>query len=334
MLRIDVAGSYYELGLAYGRIVSEKELNCWWEPPTEDKLALVKACEREIAVHAPGFLEEVRGVADACRSDYDLVLSNMTVTYWQPACNVVAVSGSQCQSGRTILARNHDWLDEDIEWVTCFRTNPQDGLPSIGFGFSDPGRYGGVNQAGLAISSASIPYYRHRPQPGLRMNVVTRWVLDTCPDTPSAVDYLAHIPHHEAISYLLADKEGRIARVEAAPEGVDVALEDDGMLSAVNCFQAEGMAHLVRVPAKDDSVHRYRKRIAAWYDENKGRIDLHDAQRLCSDHEVGLCDHGEAWSVPGGTIYSWVVELGTGQVHVAHGRPCQNKYQVITLEAS
>jgi hypothetical protein len=35
-----------------------------------------------------------------------------------------------------------------------------------------------------------------------------------------------------------------------------------------------------------------------------------------------------------GTIYSWVVELGTGQVHVAHGRPCQNKYQVITLEAS
>ena len=34
MLRIDIAGSYYELGLAYGRIVSEKGLNCWWEPPT------------------------------------------------------------------------------------------------------------------------------------------------------------------------------------------------------------------------------------------------------------------------------------------------------------
>ena len=37
MLRIDIAGSYYELGLAYGRIVSEKRLNCWWEPPTEDR---------------------------------------------------------------------------------------------------------------------------------------------------------------------------------------------------------------------------------------------------------------------------------------------------------
>lgn len=333
MRRVEIAGSYYELGLAYGRIVSEHKLNWWWTQPTAAKLALVKECEREIAIHAPGFLEEIRGMADACQTDYDLILSNMTVTcFEQSACNVVAVAGTRCRNGRTILARNHDWLDEDQQWVTCFITSPKNGRRSIGFGFADPGRYDGVNEAGLAMAGASIPFYLHKPRPGLRMNVVTRWVLDTCSDTPSAVDYLRRIPHHEGISYLLADKEGRIACVEAAPEGVDVACTQDGMLAAVNFFQSEQLAHLDRVPDEGNIVYRHKARITAWYDAHKGQIDLDAAKRLCSDHEIGLCDHGETRSEPLGTIYSWVAELGTGQVHVAHGRPCQNEYRVIPLD--
>lgn len=334
MRSVEIAGTYYELGLEYGRIVSENKLNGWWAQPTEAKLALVKACEREIAVHAPGFLEEIRGLADACQSDYELVLSNMTVTYWgQSACNVVAVSGTRCRNGRTIFARNHDWMDEDQEWVTCFRTSPKNGMRSIGFGFADPGRYDGVNEAGLAISSAAI-WYLNKPQPGLRMNVVTRWVLDTFSDTPSAVDYLKRIPHHEGISYLLADKEGRIARVEAAPERVDVAFTTDGMLAAINLFQSPEMGGLEHALGQDNIVYRHSKRIPAWYDAHKGRIDLDAAKRLCSDHEIGLCDHGETRSEPFGTIYSWVAELGTGEIHVAHGRPCENEYKIIELEAS
>ena len=157
MRQVEIAGSYYELGLKYGRIVAENKLNWWWKQPTESALALVKECEREIAVHAPGLLEEIRGIADACESEYDLVLANMTMSYWElSACNVIAVSGNQCRNGKTIFARNHDWLDEDQEWVTCFRTHVSTGLPHIGFGFADVGRSGGVNQEGLAISSAAI----------------------------------------------------------------------------------------------------------------------------------------------------------------------------------
>jgi predicted choloylglycine hydrolase len=334
MRHIKIAGSYYELGLEYGRIVSENKLNWWWTQPTAAKLALVKQCEREIAVYAPKFLEEVRGIADACRSDYDLLLSNMTVTYLaQSACNVVAVAGTQCRNDRTIFARNHDFFDEDKQWVTCFKTNPKNGLRSIGFGFADPGRYDGINEAGLAIGGAAI-YYRHNPQPGLRMNVVTRWVLDTFSDIPSVVDYLKRIPHHEGISYLVADKHGCIARVEAAPEGVDVALAKDDMLAAINLFQSQQMARLEHTPGKENIVYRHKKRIIAWYNTNEGQIDLDAAKRLCSDHEIGLCDHGETRSEPFGTIYSWVAELGTGKIHVAHGRPCESGYEVIELEAS
>jgi hypothetical protein len=334
MRRVEIAGSYYELGLQYGGIVAENKFNWWWKQPTGPTLALVKECEREIAAHAPGLLEEMRGIADACECEYTLVLANMALSYWElSACNVIAVSGNQCRNGKTIFARNHDWLDEDQEWVTCFRTHASTGHQHIGFGFADLGRYGGVNEAGLAISSASI-WYLNKPKPGLRFHLATRWVLDTCSDTPSAVDYLKRIPHREAISFLIADREGRIARVEAAPEGVDVALTQDGMLAAINLIQSEGMQHLDRVPAEGELVYRHKARITAWYDDHKGQIDLDAAKRLCSDHEIGLCDHGEARSEPFGTIYSWVAELGTGEIHVAHGRPCENEYQVITLEAS
>jgi predicted choloylglycine hydrolase len=336
MLQIEIAGSHYELGLEYGRIVSENKLDWWWTQPSEAKLALVKGCEREIAVHAPRFLEEIQGMADACQRDYDLILSNMTVTYFeQPACNVVAVAGAQCRNGRTIFARNHDFDDADRQWVTCFRTNTKNGLRSIGFGFADPGRYDGINEAGLAMAGAAI-WYRHKPQPGLRMNVVTRWILDTFSDTPSAVDFLKRIPHHEGISYLVADKTGCIARVEAAPEGVDVATTKEGMLAAINLFQSQEMAglDLEHTLSKENIVYRHRKRIPAWYDAHKGRIDLDAAKRLCSDHQIGLCDHGEGRPEPFGTIYSWVAELGTGEIHVAHGRPCESEYKVMELEGS
>jgi len=163
------------------------------------------------------------------------------------------------------------------------------------------------------------------------MNVVTRWVLDTCSDTPSAVDYLQRIPHHEGISYLLADKEGCIARVEAAPERVEVAFSRDGMLAAINLFQSPGMAQLECAPGREHLVHRHRQRIAAWYDDHQGRVDLAAAQRLCRDHGIGLCDHGAGRSEPFGTIYSWVAELGSGELYVADGRPCQNEYRRIVL---
>jgi isopenicillin-N N-acyltransferase-like protein len=334
MRQVEIAGSYYELGLNYGRIVAENKLNWWWKQPTESALALVKECEREIAVHAPGLLEEIRGIADACESEYDLVLANMTLSYGElSACNVIAVSGNQCRNGKTIFAGNEDWLDEDQEWVTCFRTHASTGLQHIGFGYADVGRYGGVNEGGLAIGSAAI-WYLNKPKPGLRFHLVQRWVLDTYSDTRDAVDYLKRIPHHEAMSFLIADKEGRIARVEAAPEGVDAVFADDGMLSASNMFESEQMQHLDRVPDEGDVVYRHKARIAAWYDNNKGQIDLDAAKRLCSDHEIGLCDHGETRSEPFGTIYSWVTELGTGEIHVAHGRPCENEYKVIELEVS
>lgn len=333
MRQIAIAGSYRQLGRAYGEMIASQKLNWWWKTPGANKLALAKACEVEIAKHAPGFLEELREIAKACDAPYDTVLANMTVAYFveNPSCNVVAVSASQSANGRTIMARNHDWLDADIDWITCFRTAPADSLKSLGFGFTDPGRYDGINAAGLAIGGSSIPFYQGKLQPGLRMNVVMRWVLDTCEDVPSAVAYMKSIPHQEGIAYLIADASGRIARVEAAPEGVDVQLTCDGMLATVNTFQSEAMASHDRVP-DGDTIHAYLSRIQAWYEANAGSVSAKSVMEFCSDHESGICDHGGYVDEPCGTIYSWVAELGTDELQLAFGRPCESAYERYALD--
>ena len=334
MHEIQLAGTHEELGRAYGEIVAERKLNWWWREPSRAKFEFVKACEETIAEPAPGYLDELRALADANHSDYDLVLSNMIVTYFAdiPSCNLVAVSGLQTATGRTIFVRNHDWMDEDIEYVTCFRTALKDGLRHIAFGFADPGRYDGVNEAGPAIGSSWI-FYTGKPKPGLRMNVVTRWILDTCPDVKSAVEFMSRVPHLEGVAYLLADKSGHVARVEVCPEGVDVAETEQGMLATVNMFQSETMSAYDRVPEGRDSIHKCKRRIEAWYEANRGAIDLDKAIGFASDQDAGICNHGEP-NVRTGTIYSWVGELGTDELHLALGRPCENPYQAFQLGAS
>jgi len=336
MNEIQLAGTHEELGRAYGEFVAERKLNWWWQKPSEAKLAFVKACEETIAEHAPGFLDELRALAEANDADYYVVLSNMIVSDWLefPACNVLAVSGSQTSSGRTILVRNHDWADEDIEYVTCFRTSLTGSIPHIAFGFADPGRYDGLNEAGLAIGGSSIPFYTGKLKPGLRASVVTRWVLDTCPDVESAVEFMKRVPHMEASAWLLADRSGLVARVEVTPnEGVDVTITDDGMLATVNMFQSEALSPYDQVPEKDAWVSEFKRRIEAWYEANRGAIDLDKAIGFASDHDAGICNHGEpgVWC---GTIYSWVGELGTGELHLALGRPCENEHQRFELEAT
>jgi len=333
MNEIQLAGTHEELGTAYGEYVAESKLNSWWRKPNEPELAFTKACEQAIAEHAPGYLDELRALAEITKTDYDVALFNTVVIYLaeNTACNVVAVSGTQTASGRAVFVRNHDWEDEDVEYVTCFRTGLKDGLRHIAFGFADPGRYDGVNEAGLAIGGSSIPFYTGRQKPGFRMNVVTRCVLDTCPDVMSAVKFMKRVPHMEGCAYLLADKSGCVARVEVAPEGVEATITDDGMLATVNMFQSEALSPYDR-PDGQDWVPEFKRRIEAWYEANRGTIDLDEVIRLASDHDAGICNHGVP-NVRCPTIYSWVGELGTGELHLALGRPCENEYELYRLDA-
>ena len=73
--------------------------------------------------------------------------------------------------GKPLLARNHEWVEEDSEYLTICKTKPDNKLESLGFTFqgNETSRYGGINKEGLAISGASASF----ANPGI--GIILNW---------------------------------------------------------------------------------------------------------------------------------------------------------------
>ena len=58
------------------------------------------------------------------------------------------------------------------------------------------------------------------------------------------------------------------------------------------------------------------------FSQTESGFPLDDFKRICNHLEDPL----------GGTIYSWISELGTDAIHLAVGYPCKNEYQEYRFE--
>ncbi|NHI84023.1 MAG: hypothetical protein EAX81_06955 [Candidatus Thorarchaeota archaeon] len=239
-------------------------------------------------------------------------------------CNLFFVSGEHTKSGYSLFIRYMDWIEEDLQYGIMLETKPTGKHTAIGFNFSDVGCYDGFNEAGLTVGTASVPFYDGKTGVGLRDSFATRWILDNFSTTEEAVEYLENIPHAEAIGFLVADSRGISARVECTPRGVSSFESQDGLNTVCNFFMLEGTRHFDKMP-RDDRSRVYYRRINDWFDQHRGKISLGKAEDFCRDHENGICEHLK--DPLGGTIWSWIAELGTGKIYLASGYPCQNRYR-------
>lgn len=331
------------MGLVYGRHIKELVLHkaTWMTFPTTSKRKLEFAlkCEKAIKCYAPGLIEEIQGISDSSKVNYESLITENFVSalgedfsqeMTHRCCNVLAIRGEHAVGGNPIFGRNMDCTEEDLRHFHRLVTHPVGGLRNLGFGFGDIGRYGGINESGLAVASASIPFYKNKNQPGLRENIATRWILDNFSNSRDAVNYLEKIPHYHGISYLLADKSGKMARAECGPEAVTSTYLDDGVAIVGNFFQSEKMKHLDGIPSNDRAFRCYDN-IKRWFMKHKGKISADTVKSLCSSHENGICEHALQGDLLIVTIWSWIAELGMNIVEVAEGNPCKNEYKSYRL---
>ena len=213
--KLKFSGSHYEIGLQIG----ETQKNESGYPPQypEEILRKSKPFEEQIRLHAPGFLDEFRGIADRLEIDcrIPLTLEATPFRFQTSSCFVMAISGEHTKSGKPVLARPHEWMEEDSKNLRLCYIEPDGKLSSLGFTFHWPlvSRYGGINETGLALSSTSATF--NFSGPGIMLNLATRWVLDTCRTTQEAVAYLESMPKVWGETYVVIDKENTIAKVEA-----------------------------------------------------------------------------------------------------------------------
>jgi predicted choloylglycine hydrolase len=182
-----------------------------------------------------------------------------------------------------------------------------------------------VNEKGLAISIHFVS--AQLGAPGINFPIAVRYVLDKCSDTTEAVDFLTCVKFLTANNYLIADKSGGMAVVEACPARAQVRHSENGekFIVATNHFVHSEMKQFEDVAKRDpDSEIRYST-ILRNLREVRGRVTGSIAKRILSGHEGRVCSHLDYVKL--GTLWSQIVDLQKFTVLRAEGQPCKTKYR-------
>jgi predicted choloylglycine hydrolase len=315
------------MGLQFG-----KTLKHWHRQftPTEKTLEFARGCEAAAKKHAPTILEELRGVAESSGTEYESLISTNLApgAMFQGGCTIIAISGKHTVSGSPVFARHMDWLKKDIEALHVIYSDPENGFKSTGFSFGDIGRYGGQNEVGVTVGTAYVGMYQDQPQPGVRLNISSRWILDNCATTEEAVKYLEKIPHTEPVNFLLLDAAGTIARVETCPKKITTKYVEEGMDVATVFYVLDEMKSLDGKWPEDLIFYKFEKRVKNWFREHQGSITMDLVKELCRDPEKGICEYyGTPDDTDEITIWSWIAETNPAQVEISPGPPCNTEYR-------
>jgi predicted choloylglycine hydrolase len=333
MNEITVEGSHYDIGLKLGKILRQGG----YDPPSviPERVELITKCEKLVQKYTPTLWEELEGVVKGGNFEDTSVLQHELVLrpYPQSGCTIFAISPEFTESGKTLFARNYDWFTSFNAHFTFIRTFPIDSLSSLSCTDLTVGRYGGINEDGLAIGLTAVPGYPH-DKPGVILHLATRWVLDNCSAVEDAVAFMKRIPHFRGNNYLIADKDGAIVLVEGSPEKVKVTDASDGIAYAANRYQTPEMRKLEDVRFANQTSDLRHNNIEKWYKAKRKGFDELAAQSLLSESYetgTGVCcrfvrDDAE-WS----TIWSWTALLGEDKMNIADGLPTSAPYKSYTF---
>ena len=314
-------GTYYEMGLRYGTVLRKHSFRM---PQLNDQtLALGNKCEDEVKRHFPDILEEIRGFADGCQLNHEALRAFITtVGASEPPkqCSIFAVA----DGSKAIFGRNYDFYYRIKKHTESYLTAPAGGYKSLGTTDIFVGREDGVNENGLAVAISSIS--SKNIAPGLSFVLVVRYILDKCKDVREATEFLTKVHFLTASNYLLADKSGDMAVVEASPEKVSVRAPENGrrFLVATNHYMSDEMKSVENIEKRPpDSVKRYGTITRAL---SSSGLDQKAIKDILSDHSGLVCSHIDAIQL--GTLWSIIVNLNKLKVLRAEGHPCKTRYQL------
>jgi predicted choloylglycine hydrolase len=220
-------------------------------------------------------------------------------------------------------------MEKDRENLRLCYARPAGKLKSFGFTFSWPlvSRYGGINEAGVALSSASASF--ETAGPGIMLNLATRWVLDTCETTADAVAFLEAMPKVWGETYVIIDQANSIAKVEAHRNHTTVTYPDTGFAFNSLLYDSPEMQQYLskeRLDSCTEYTSARRAFLDQWFLQHRGNItDAHIIKAL-KNHEHKMCFHGlEGLEI----CWSYLVKIGDSKALVCAGRPCKHEFQEV-----
>lgn len=163
----------------------------------------------------------------------------------------------------------------------------------------------GVNEYGVAVAALTVPHAKppYDPEkPSTDEVGMMRLILDYATTVDEAVEKIKEyniIFHEEVIHYMIADASGDSAVIEFINGDVVVYRTDDPWQVCTNFILSQ--------ESSNKYCERYDKAVAK-LDEKNGILSEEEAMQLLSDISQG------------GTIWSVIYNLKTGESHIAMGK--------------
>ena len=342
MMKVNFSGSYYDIGFQLGNQIK----NFFQLPPTsKETIVFAQECRPHIKKYSPGILEELQGLCDA--TDFDsklldafiLALGRDKINQARElfkkgvdfGCTSFAIKSSHTGLGTALFAQNYDWTESFREYFTVVWNNPKNGIANLSFTDHIVGRYGGMNRAGLAMSIHGIPSYKKEWAPGLRMNVISRWVLDNMKTTKDVIKYIEEIPHVCGHNFLICDRNDDIVRIETAGDKVVVTQSENGFMGITNQYESKNLKKYEFKNFKFRNSEIRLNKINKWFKKNNPEITIEKIKELLSAHDDGVCNHFEFGEEITSTIWSWIAKIRANEILVCDGAPCTNNYDLLKL---
>ncbi|MFX0185987.1 MAG: C45 family autoproteolytic acyltransferase/hydrolase [Candidatus Hodarchaeota archaeon] len=288
--------------------------------------------------YCPGINDEIEGFADSLDTSAENINFYLFPQSIENCSHLVALS-SITEDEHIYMGRSYEWKhdEEDLRLVT---TKVKGKSKHLGFSMLLFGRYEGLNDHGLAVtSSGGGAYSAPMNQKGLFFSAAVRSILDNCYDVTEAVELLKNIPLTSSTNFIVADKEGNAALIEALGEHLSVKEIDSNSqeqyLSATNHYTQPDMSQYNKYVNNwllPNSKTR-QETIKALIQSNKPHINSENLMNLLSlEIPHGLCAH--YFTDYFGTLWSMVIDVSKQSIEICFGPPTHNEWYSFSLDSS
>jgi isopenicillin-N N-acyltransferase like protein len=367
--RIRVAGAGYERGRQYGTQARDRvhlSVQAYarvfahytgWDWDAVRRVAA--GFEAPIAAFRPGYLDEMRGIADGAGLDLaDVLAINVRTevmfaakarlaplaarTGQPPAeCSAFAVAPQPAGPGAMLIGQNWDWLLHCTRTLVVLEVRQEDGPDFVTVVEAGLLAKAGLNAAGLGLVTNALVTEADTGAPGLPYHVLLRAILD-CATVTEALTVLQAGMRSSSANYLIAHASGGALNVEAAPGDFTrlyPLFPESGVLLHTNHFLSPRLdpvdVSLWAMPSS--AVRLQRLRAGTEQPEQPELRSLGHFRALLADHADyphSICSHPDPADHPceqSATIASVLMDLHTRQVWLAAGNPCQAPYEPLEV---
>ncbi len=341
---VKAEGSHYEIGRRCGEVLAETIKRCMAARKVPEAYCTaahdeIRAkVETNVRREAPELLEELRGVADGSGISYDNILTLNCISQMWDADNVASRLCERACTGvgfcdtpdGVIIGKNNDGGSESWDDVPHWFTYPSGRRALF---ISWPGTVWAwcwVNDAGLCCNGSSVSSAGFN-RDGIPSQMLTRLMLERCETVAEAVELMREVPIMSgAVALTLGDAHGNLVAVEQDVDCQALRYPEQGAVFTTNFFATPQLAD--RCTAEPRYVANARDRF-----ENLKRLTrqvehtVEGMKQILRDHTQpgGICQHTSI--LP--TYNSFIMLARQRALLITDGRPCENEYQRLELDA-